>query len=120
MTASATTPETGPADAAADRHPVRRPTGTSRTTARISGFARHNSLTIVAFGLFLAVWMVGQALTGWHVYNDDQRAHGGSSLQNWQSEFLAVASIVVLTIFLRQQGSPESKPVHAPHASTGS
>ena len=37
------------------------------------------------------------------------------SLQNWQSEFLAVAAIVILTIFLRQQGSPESKPVHAPH-----
>ena len=42
------------------------------------------------------------------------------SFQNWQSEFLAVAAIVVLTIFLRQRGSPESKPVHAPHAKTGS
>ena len=42
------------------------------------------------------------------------------SLQNWQSEFLAVAAIVILTIFLRQQGSPESKPVHAPHHQTGS
>lgn len=38
----------------------------------------------------------------------------------WQSEFLAVAAIVVLTIFLREHGSPESKPVHAPHAETGS
>jgi hypothetical protein len=34
-------------------------------------------------------------------------------MQNWQSEFLAVAAIVLLTIHLRQQGSPESKPVHA-------
>nr|MBA2570407.1 hypothetical protein [Chloroflexota bacterium] len=42
------------------------------------------------------------------------------SFQNWQSEFLAVAAIVVLSIFLRQRGSPESKPVHAPHAQTGS
>jgi hypothetical protein len=40
------------------------------------------------------------------------------SFQNWQSEFLAVASIVLLSIFLRQQGSPESKPVTAPNNST--
>jgi hypothetical protein len=42
------------------------------------------------------------------------------SLQNWQSEFLAVVSIVVLSIWLRQKGSPESKPVDAPHSQTGS
>jgi hypothetical protein len=42
------------------------------------------------------------------------------SFQNWQSEFLAVGSLVVLSIFLRQRGSPESKPVAAPHAHTGS
>jgi len=41
------------------------------------------------------------------------------SLQNWQSEFLSVASIVILTIFLRQKGSPESKPVDAAHMETG-
>lgn len=41
------------------------------------------------------------------------------SFQNWQSEFLAVFSIVTLTIFLRQRGSPQSKPVAAPHAETG-
>jgi hypothetical protein len=41
------------------------------------------------------------------------------SFQNWQSEFLAVGSIVVLSIFLRQQGSPESKPVASPHSATG-
>jgi hypothetical protein len=41
------------------------------------------------------------------------------SLQNWQSEFLAVLSIVVLSIYLRQFGSPESKPVDAPHGQTG-
>lgn len=41
------------------------------------------------------------------------------SLQNWQSEFLSVASIVFLSIYLRQKGSPESKPVDAPHLETG-
>ena len=40
------------------------------------------------------------------------------SFQNWQSEFLAVFSIVVLSIWLRQKGSPESKPVDAPHCET--
>ncbi|HEY9048006.1 MAG TPA: DUF6766 family protein [Ohtaekwangia sp.] len=41
------------------------------------------------------------------------------SFQNWQSEFVAVTSIVLLSIFLRQKGSPESKPVDAPIAETG-
>ena len=41
------------------------------------------------------------------------------SFQNWQSEFLAVFAIVVLSIFLRQRGSAESKPVAAPHRATG-
>ncbi|GAA3610130.1 hypothetical protein GCM10022419_113930 [Nonomuraea rosea] len=41
------------------------------------------------------------------------------SLQNWQSELLAVLSMVVLSIYLRQRGSPESKPVGAPHTATG-
>lgn len=42
------------------------------------------------------------------------------SLQNWQSEFLSTAVLVVLSIFLRFKGSPESKPVAAPHSETGS
>jgi hypothetical protein len=41
------------------------------------------------------------------------------SLQNWQSEFLSVGLMVLLTIWLRQKGSPESKPVDAPHGQTG-
>lgn len=41
------------------------------------------------------------------------------TFQNWQSEFLSVASIVIFTIFLRQKGSPESKPVDAPNLETG-
>jgi Domain of unknown function (DUF6766) len=43
-----------------------------------------------------------------------------STLQNWQSEFLAVGSMAVFTIYLRQRGSPESKPVGAPHHETSS
>ena len=42
-----------------------------------------------------------------------------ATLQNWQSEFLAVGSMAVLSIYLRQRGSPESKPVGAPHDATG-
>ena len=41
------------------------------------------------------------------------------SLQNWQSEMLAVGSMAVFSVYLRQRGSPESKPVGAPHAVTG-
>src|SRR6185436_10440930 len=93
------------------------------------------SLSLALFGLFAAAFLL-HAVTGARAYSAEQIEHGASSvstweylhraqfwfesLQNWQSEFLAVAAIVVLTIFLRQQGSPESKPVHAPHAQTGS
>jgi hypothetical protein len=42
------------------------------------------------------------------------------SFQNWQSEFLAIWSMVVFSIWLRQRSSPESKPVDAPHSETGS
>jgi hypothetical protein len=41
------------------------------------------------------------------------------SFQNWQSEFMAVGAMVILSIFLRQRGSPESKPVDSPHSETG-
>jgi hypothetical protein len=92
------------------------------------------SLSIGFFTLFGLSWLL-HALTGAHDYSSEQVAHGGEpvttlqyvtrsqfwfeSLQNWQSEFLAVASIVFFSIFLRQKGSPESKPVYAPHAETG-
>jgi hypothetical protein len=94
-----------------------------------------NSLAIAFFVMFFLSWWL-HAVTGAHEFSSEQEAHGGArvttvgyiqtsqfwfeSFQNWQSEFLAVGSIVVLTIFLRQQGSPESKPVHAPHRDTGS
>ena len=41
------------------------------------------------------------------------------SFQNWQSEFLSIGVLLVLGIYMRQRGSPESKPVAAPHAATG-
>jgi len=91
-----------------------------------------NSLSIAFFALF-AMSFVLHAATGAREFNNEQLAHGEQtvsgfgfltrsefwfqSLQNWQSEFLAVGALVVLTIFLRQQGSPESKPVHARHRS---
>jgi hypothetical protein len=93
-----------------------------------------NSLLIAMGAIFLASWFA-QSVTGWTAFNDQQQAHGdpttswlgyvGSSdfweatFQNWQSEFLAVGSFVVLAVYLRQRGSPESKPVGAPHEATG-
>jgi hypothetical protein len=85
-----------------------------------------NSLLLAFVTLFL-VSIIGHGLGGVREYNSEQRDHHEpeistleyvrgarfwfESFQNWQSEFLAVGSIVVLTIFLRQRGSPESKPV---------
>jgi hypothetical protein len=93
-----------------------------------------NSLFLAFLVLFLAS-IVGHALGGAAEYSSDQVAHGQpavsvwqfvrtsefwfQSFQNWQSEFLAVAAIVGLSIFLRQKGSPESKPVHEPTSKTG-
>ena len=84
--------------------------------------------------IWLASWGV-QSVTGRVAYNAEQFDHQqaavswlqyiGTSdfwnrtLQNWQSEFLAVGSMAVLSIYLRQRGSPESKPVGASHQATG-
>jgi hypothetical protein len=94
-----------------------------------------NSLSIALLGLFLLAFL-GHLVTGSRAFSAEQVAHGEApvsafgylfraqfwfeSLQNWQSEFLAVGALVVLSVFLRQRGSPESKPVHAPHHETGS
>jgi membrane protein implicated in regulation of membrane protease activity len=93
-----------------------------------------NSLGAVMGGIWAATW-AAQAVTGRIDYNAAQLDHHtqplslaqyiGSSdfwdrtLQNWQSEFLAVASFSVFSIYLRQRGSSESKPVGAPHEATG-
>jgi hypothetical protein len=86
------------------------------------------------FAIFLVCFLL-HAWGGAKDYSQEQLAHGSTtvstaefmrtsqfwfeSFQNWQSEFLAVASLVVLSIVLRQRGSPESKAVNAPYASTG-
>ncbi len=94
-----------------------------------------NSLSI-AFLLLFLISFFGHAASGARKHNEEQKAHASAetvttfqymktpqfwyeSFQNWQSEFLAVLAIVVLSIWLRQWGSPESKPVHAPHEETG-
>ena len=105
--------------------------------ARVGGLRTRlysNSLLIVMGTIWVLSWF-GQSVTGWSEYNSDQITHHqptvnwlgyvGSAdfwqatLQNWQSEFLAVGSMAALSIYLRQRGSPESKPVGAPHDATG-
>ena len=93
-----------------------------------------HSLGLAFVLLFLIAW-VGHALGGFAEYAADQVTHHQprpaltdylmsarfwfESFQNWQSEFLAIAAMVWLAVYLRQRWSPESKPVHAPHAETG-
>ena len=94
-----------------------------------------NSLSLAFLLLFVMAFIL-HAVGGAEEYNQSQREHGSSevvstleymgtprfwfeSLQNWQSEFLAVGAMVVLSIFLRQKGSPESKQVDSPHSETG-
>jgi hypothetical protein len=93
-----------------------------------------HSLTLAFFLLFLISFVL-HAIGGTLAHNEEQIAHGHpamsvaeymqtsrfwfESFQNWQSEFLAIGMMVVLSIFLRQRGSPESKPVDASHHQTG-
>ncbi len=87
-------------------------------------FVRDNSLSITLCGLFV-VFLLLQSITGWRTSNQDNQEHRqptqsyGSYLtsahfveataENWESEFLQMASYVVLTALLIQRGSPESK-----------
>jgi hypothetical protein len=91
---------------------------------------------LITFLLCFALTFALHAIGGAEDYSREQLQHGGhavsaiqylgtarfwfESFQNWQSEFLALLAMVVLSIFLRQQGSPESKPVASPHSETGS
>jgi hypothetical protein len=105
--------------------------------ARLGGWRTRiysNSLLLVMTAIWLACWGI-QAVTGRVAYNAEQFDHQQSAvsflqylgtsdywnrtLQNWQSEFLAVGSMAVFSVYLRQRGSPESKPVGAPHDATG-
>ena len=99
---------------------------------RLSVYSR--SLSLVMGSIFLLSW-VAQSIAGQAAHNEDQLRDlqdvvtwgeyvtqpefWGRTLQNWQSEFLAVASMVVLSVYLRERGSPESKPVGTPHTATG-
>jgi hypothetical protein len=106
--------------------------------AKVDGVRRRiyeNSLLIVMTAIFLLTWFT-QSVTGLNQYNDQQAEHKqpkvswgeylqrgkfwNNTFQNWQSEFLAVGTMAVFTIYLRQRGSPESKPVGAPHDETAS
>jgi hypothetical protein len=94
-----------------------------------------NSLVCAMTAIFVLSW-TGQSLNNWRQQNEELREHGAApmgwldyvltsdfwerTLQNWQSEFLAVGTMAVFTIYLRQRGSPESKPVGAPHEETAS
>ena len=90
---------------------------------------RSHGLVTVNVALFLC-FLVGMTVTGWQVSNDDLLEHGGAAQtlgaylasgdfwealsENWESEFLQMASYVALTIFLFQRGSAESKPLGKP------
>ena len=93
-----------------------------------------HSLSIALFLLF-TISFIGHFFGSLKDFNEEQVIHGKNivgassylsnskfwfeSFQNWQSEFLSVIAIVSLSIFLRQKGSPQSKPVDAPNEETG-
>lgn len=92
------------------------------------------SLGILMCTLFLLSWLA-QSITGVAAYNEEHLRElqapiswfdylgaadfWNRTLQNWQSELLAVGSMAIFSVYLRQRGSPESKPVGSAHASTG-
>jgi hypothetical protein len=94
----------------------------------------YNHSLSLAFMVLFIICFVGHAVCGAKAHNEEALEHGknvlsiwqylGSSqfwfesFQNWQSEFLAIFTIVVLSIWLREKGSPESKPVSAAHSQT--
>jgi hypothetical protein len=105
--------------------------------ARLGGWRTllySRSLGVTMGAIFVLSWLA-QSVAGWAAYNEQRLTQlqdpipwagyllsadfWSRSLQNWQSEFLAVGSMAVLSIFLRQRGSPESKPTGAAHHSTG-
>jgi hypothetical protein len=105
--------------------------------AKVNGIRRtvfSSSLGIVMGVIFLGSWLA-QGVAGTAAYSHQQLIDKedpvtllgylatsdfwNRTLQNWQSEFLAVGSMAVLSVYLRQRGSPESKPVGTPHSATG-
>ena len=114
------------------RHDPRAPGPVRKGGAALWLYSHSMSITFLV--LFFASFFV-HAVGGAEEYNQDQQAHGQpmgtvmqymgtsrfwfESLQNWQSEFLSLLAMVVLSIWLREKGSPESKPVAAPHWESG-
>lgn len=94
-------------------------------------FLRDHGLTIVLVGAFV-LFLIGQSITGWFVHNDQRRSDGQSALglgeyllsshwleataENWESEFLQMGAFVILTAYLFQIGSPESRHPDEPPA----
>ncbi|KRE53794.1 DUF6766 family protein [Phycicoccus sp. Soil748] len=135
-------PESKPLDKAgresdADQKVGRYAEDTSPRWARVGGWrtALYSRSLVLVMGLvFVGSWSA-QLVAGRSAFNADQLQDlqdplgwtaylvapdfWNRTLQNWQSEFLAVASMVVFSIYLRERGSPESKPVGSPHTATG-
>ena len=142
LAASARLPESKELDKAGRESDQRQKVGAyaqqnSPRWAKVAGIRRtiyENSLLIVMGSIWLGTWFA-QSVAGRVQYNSDRLGHHmdpvswlayigrpdfwSRTLQNWQSEFLAVGSMAILAVYLRQRGSPESKPVGAPHTSTG-
>lgn len=105
--------------------------------ARIGGIAKtlYGHSLAIAFGLLFAISFALHLGGSWRREQIERALKGEDpislsryirdaqfwfeSFQNWQSEFLAVIALVLLSIWLRQKGSPQSKPVEAPHSQTG-
>lgn len=103
--------------------------------AAVKSLVYSNSLSIALILLFVFSFVM-HAWSGASIYSQEQIVHGEGavdvlgylkssqfwfeSFQNWQSEFLSIAALIILAIFLRQRGSPESKPIGVPNKETGS
>ena len=123
---------------AVDQDPIKTKTKNSPSPVKKGGWRLklyEHSLSLTFLILFLASFLL-HAKGGAADYNEEQKEHGSTqsvttieymatsrfwfeSFQNWQSEFLAVGLMVILTIFLREKGSKESKPVATPHNEHG-
>ena len=104
--------------------PTRHAVQPGRKTSRLRRIWHHHGLSLALLGLF-GFAMAGQTYAGWRVYNEEQRQHGEqpvpldaylatghfgeATFENWESEFLQMAFYVLLTAFLYQRGSSESK-----------
>jgi len=121
-----------------DRPPPRIEAGARPWPARRGGWVRraYGASLSIALLLWFAIAFVAHWLASWHREAADRAQSGRAmpdlidyladaqfwfeSFQNWQSEFLAVLAVVLFSIVLRQEGSPQSKPLDAPHRQTGS